>query len=41
MNYDGTITRVTQLARPATFALLVTGAFLAGMALLRATLMRG
>lgn len=41
MNYDGTITRVTQLARPATFALLTTGAFLAGMALLRATMMGG
>ncbi len=41
MNYDGTVTRVTQLARPATFALLATGAFLAGMALIRATLMGG
>lgn len=41
MNYDGTITRVTQLARPATFALLTTGAFLAGMALLRATMIGG
>ncbi|MGQ9548496.1 MAG: DUF2085 domain-containing protein [Roseiflexus sp.] len=41
MNYDGMITRMTQLARPATFALLATGMFLAGMALLRATLMGG
>ncbi len=37
MNYDGTITRLTHLARLATFALILTGAFLAGMAWLRAT----
>ncbi len=37
MNYDGTITRLAHLARPATFALILTGAFLAGMAWLRAT----
>lgn len=41
MNYDGTITRLTHLARPATFALILTGAFLAGMAWLRATLIGG
>jgi len=41
MNYDGTVTRVTQLARPATFALILTGAFLAGMAWVRATLIGG
>lgn len=41
MNYDGTITRLTHLARPATFALILTGAFLAGMAWLRATFIGG
>ncbi|MGB9754649.1 MAG: hypothetical protein C0183_18090 [Roseiflexus castenholzii] len=41
MNDDGTITRLTQLARPATYALILTGAFLAGMAWLRAALIGG
>ncbi len=41
MNYDGTITHLTHLARPATFALILTGAFLAGMAWLRATILGG
>lgn len=41
MNYDGTVTRLPQLARPATFALILTGSFLAGMAWLRAALTGG
>ncbi|ABU57818.1 DUF2085 domain-containing protein [Roseiflexus castenholzii] len=41
MNYDGTITRLAHLARPATFALILTGAFLAGMAWLRTALIGG
>lgn len=41
MNYDGTVTRLSQLARPATFALILTGAFLAGMAWLRAAILGG
>lgn len=38
LRYDGAISHPFQLARPATLALLLTGGFLAGMALLRAWL---